>query len=156
MNRTRIASYRSPCLWVMALVMGLQFSGNVPAKGRMDEAHRHRSRAAMLSEIAPGITFVRVTPPEAAKRENLRKTADGRFIAYTAFVGSERLFVKDTRAGVVYEVRGIPLEHRPFSDLRWYGRNRLALDRWSQPHHGMHYELDVRQKRLVVAYAFPG
>jgi hypothetical protein len=110
----------------------------------------------MLSEIAPDISFIRATPPETGKRENLRKTADGRFIAYTASVGSERLFVKDTRTRAVYEVRGIPLEHRPFSDLRWYGRSRLVLDRWSQPHHGMHYELDVRQKRLVVAYAFPG
>jgi hypothetical protein len=156
MKRTPTASYRPPYLWVMALFICLHFSANVEAKGRMGEAHRHGSRAAMLSEIAPGVSFVRVKPPEIAKRENLRKTVDGRFLAYTASAGGERLFVKDTRTRVVYEVQGIPLGHRPFSDLRWFGRSRLVFDRWSQPHHGMHYELDIRQKRLVVAYAFPG
>jgi hypothetical protein len=110
----------------------------------------------MLSEIATQVSFMRVSPPQAAIRENLCKTRDGRFIAYTAYLGTERLFVNDTRNRVVYEVRGIPLEYRPFSDLRWTKSGTLVFDRWSQPHHGVHYELDVRQKRLVAAYAFPG
>lgn len=110
----------------------------------------------MLAEIAQQVSFTRVHPPQAAIRENLCKTRDGRFIAYTVNKEAERLIIMDTRNRLVYEVLGIPLEYRPFSDLRWTKSGTLVFDRWSQPHHGVHYELDVRQKRLVAAYAFPG
>jgi hypothetical protein len=117
--------------------------------------HKHSSRADMLSEIAPEVSILRVEPLQTVARENFCKTKDKRFIAYTTSAGSERLFINDTRKRVVYEVRGLPMEHRPFSDLRWSTQQRLEFDRWSQPHHGMHYELDMRRRRLVVVYAFP-
>ena len=119
-------------------------------------AHRHPTGADMLAEIAAGVTFVRVDSRKIADRENICRSKGRRYIAFTTSGERERLFITDTRHKIIMEVRGIPLEFRPFSDLRWTTQNRLKFDRWSQPHHGMHYELDVTNKRLVVAYAFPG
>jgi len=55
----------------------------------------------------------------------------------------------------IREVRGLPLVHRPFSDLDWTDGTTLAVDRRSQPHYGWHYEIDVAAGELVRAAAFP-
>jgi hypothetical protein len=121
-----------------------------------DRAHQHSAGIDMLSEIAPGVTIIRVDSRKVAVRQDICRSKDRRFIAFITSAGSERLFIEDRQLKIVSEVRGIPLENRPFNDLGWTAQNRLKFDRWSQPHHGMHYELDVRSKRLIVAYAFPG
>jgi hypothetical protein len=121
-----------------------------------DRAHQHPAGIDMLSEIAPGVTIVRIDSRKVAVRQNLCRSKDRRFIAFITSGESERLFVEDTHLRVVSEVRGIPLEYRPFNDLGWTAKNRLKFDRWSQPHQGMHYELDMRSMRLVVAFAFTG
>jgi len=56
--------------------------------------------------------------------------------------------------GKIYEIEGIPLEYRPISDLFWVNDRYLAFNRWSQPHHGMHYVVDVIKKKLIVAIPF--
>jgi hypothetical protein len=120
-----------------------------------DPAHKHQSRVDMLSEIASEVSFTRADASGAAKRQDICRSRDKRFIAYTTSEGTERLFVHDTRTRTVYEIKGIPLAYRPLSDLHWKERYRLEFDRWSQPHYGVHYELDVLRKKLVAAYGFP-
>ncbi|MBI4502714.1 MAG: hypothetical protein HY700_16330 [Gemmatimonadetes bacterium] len=66
-----------------------------------------------------------------------------------------RVCFQEVGGGRVYELRGIPLPYRPLSDLVWLDEDRLAFDRWSQPHYGIHYVLDVRRRRLVLAAPFP-
>lgn len=74
---------------------------------------------------------------------------------YDAFtVDRTHLFVRDRRMHRVREVRGLPLEWRPFSDLTWARDGTLLVDRWSSPHYAMHYALDVARRRLVAAQAF--
>ena len=75
---------------------------------------------------------------------------------YEAFtVSSSRLFVTERKTGKIFEIRGLPLEWRPFSDLVWADNRTLVFDRWSQPHYGVHYAVNVRSKRLFIAAPFP-
>jgi hypothetical protein len=117
-------------------------------------AHAHVDRADVLAEIKADVTVARVALDADAERDNVTRSSNGRYTAFTVSGETERLLIEDSRNRAVWEVLGLPLGHRPFSDLHWTGR-RLVFDRWSQPHHGVHYELDVDRRELVVAYAFP-
>ncbi len=87
------------------------------------------------------------------KKENLITSRSRRYDAFT--VSLTRLFVAERRTGKIFEICGLPLEWRPFSDLIWANDRRLMFDRWSQPHFGVHYAVDVKRRRLVVAVPFP-
>mgnify|MGYP001587957400 FL=1 len=63
--------------------------------------------------------------------------------------------LEEVRSAQRYELRGLPLPWRPLGALKWADTDRLAFDRWSQPHYGIHYVLDVRHGRLVLAAPFP-
>lgn len=156
MNTTRkvLAQLRWLCAIAFLLCCIQQNFLFAPAKSS-ERKHRHRAQADMLIELQPGVSFVHVKPVGASEKENIRTSKNRRFIAYTTSTATERLFIKDIKRDVVYEVQGLPLEHRPLSDLEWTSQSRLRFDRWSQPHHGVHYEVDVLQKKLVIAYAFP-
>lgn len=66
-----------------------------------------------------------------------------------------RVCVQEIQSGKEYELRGIPLPYRPISDLVWLDDRLLTFDRWSQPHYGIHYVVDVRLLRLVLSTPFP-
>jgi len=75
--------------------------------------------------------------------------------AWTANSVREHIQIEYLDSGKVFEIVGIPLEHRPYSDLTWVGDRYLVFDRWSQPHYGMHYVVDVVKKQLILASGFP-
>ena len=78
-----------------------------------------------------------------------------RYDAFTVATGQRfRLYVADRRTHRVREVRGIPFEWRPFSDLAWKDGRTLLFDRWSSPHDGVHYVVDVARGRLAAAAGF--
>lgn len=143
-------------LYMTLLLILFNQGGSASVAAQVQKAgHQHRARADMLTELRSSVSLVRVAPLKEGERENVCTTRNRRFTAYTVSLETERLFIKDNRYKIVYELQGIPLEYRPFSDLKWSSQNSLQFDRWSQPHHGMHYELDIGQKKLVRAYAFP-
>jgi hypothetical protein len=89
------------------------------------------------------------------KREDLVTDARRRRDAFTVADAQRfRLFVVDRRTGRARELRGLPFEWRPFSTLVWANDRTLMFDRWSSPHFGMHYAVDVVSGRLVAAVAF--
>ena len=148
--------FRAYCLYGLCLLVCWREPATLSKRSQAAApAHQHRDRADLLDEIRPAISFVRVKPPAARTRENICRSSDGRYLAFTTSLEMERLFYSDTRSGIVVELQGLPLAHRPFRDLYWSTRSRLVFDRWSQPHHGMHYEVDVRRQILTVAFAFP-
>ena len=87
------------------------------------------------------------------KKENLITNRTRTYEAFT--VDRTRLFVAERRTGNVFEIKGLPLEWRPFSDLTWANEHIFMFDRWSQPHYGVHYSVDVKEKRLIAAVPFP-
>jgi hypothetical protein len=88
-----------------------------------------------------------------AKKEGLVTNRNRKYDAF--IVAGTRLFVTERRTGKIFEIRGLPLEWRPFSDLIWGDSTTLMFDRWSQPHYGVHYAVDVEKRQLVAAVPFP-
>ena len=86
-------------------------------------------------------------------KESLRTNRIKKYDAFT--VDGTRLFVAERKTGKIFEIRGLPLEWRPFSDLIWADNRTLMFDRWSQPHYGIHYAVNVEGRRLVAAVPFP-
>lgn len=125
-------------------------------------AHRHLKLGDVMREVLPGVEITEVaevTIDKSATKENPARSRDRRYEAFTTYTPNEslsfRIYFVERATGKVYEVRGLPLSHRPFSNLSFVNNRMLAFDRWSQPHYGVHYVVDVREKRLVIAAAFP-
>jgi len=56
---------------------------------------------------------------------------------------------------IVYQIRGEPeLEEvaRPIDNLKWVNNFTLSYERWSGPHFGHRYLIDVRTRKQVAAY----
>ena len=107
----------------------------------------------------PKVEIAEVTLDKSVSRENVARSWDGRYEAFTTYHPDQspsfRIYFAQRGTGRVYEVRGLPLPHRPFSDLAWVNNRTLAFDRWSQPHYGIHYAVNVKGKKLMRASAFP-
>lgn len=133
-------------------------SARVAAQASRD-AHRHPRLLDLRGQILPDVEIAEAALGEGVTKENLARSRGGRYEAFTAYhpgqLPSFRIYFAERRTGKVYEVRGLPLPHRPFSDLVWLDGRTLVFDRWSQPHYGIHYVVSVRRKRLVMASAFP-
>jgi len=106
-----------------------------------------------LGNVAPEFSMVETSLAANSKKENLVTNRSRTFDVFTVSV--MRLFVAERKTGRIFEIRGLPLEWRPFSDLVWENNHTLVFDRWSQPHYGVHYAVDVKTKRLVMAAPFP-
>ena len=132
-------------------------SGYVAAQASSD-AHRHRSLGDVREQMLPNAEIAEINLDKSVTKENLSRSRDGRYEAFTSYIPDESpsfhlYFVESS--GKAYEVRGLPLPHRPFSNLVWVNNLTLVFDRWSQPHYGIHYVVNVREKKLVSASAFP-
>ena len=139
----------------MILVSGLVVSlGLYSHASAQAHAHRHKGIGKSAPVNIPEFSMVETSLEAGVKKENLIKSRDRKYDAFT--VSDTRLLVSDRTSGKLFEVRGLPMEWRPFSDLAWVNNQTLVFDRWSQPHYGVHYEIDVRRKKLIRAVPFPG
>lgn len=116
--------------------------------------HRHITMGKLTpADVAPEFSMAETSPVAGMKKEdpipNPGKTYDAFIVAGT------RLFVQERKTAKIFEIRGLPLGWRPFSDLIWKSNQTLAFDRWSQPHYGVHYAVNVKSRKLVVAAPFP-
>ena len=119
----------------------------------LPRSHRHPGiEAPAIEDSVPEFTWADTTLDASVVRERLVTDRRRRYDAFT--VDGTHLFVRDRRTRRVREVRGLPLEWRPFSDLVWTRNDILLVDRWSSPHYAMHYAVDVARRRLVAAQAF--
>jgi hypothetical protein len=139
------------------LSLALIFSSGGSPGGQ--KAHRHSKLADVQKELASDVEIVGIVFEIAPKKEQVVRSADRKFEAFTVNDEGDstgyRIFFVEKATGIIYEVRGLPLPHRPFSDLVWNNNRTLVFDRWSQPHYGIHYAVDVITRKLVTASAFP-
>jgi hypothetical protein len=125
-----------------------------PSKPPLPKPHRHIGVDKSASgEGISEFSMIETVPEAGMRKENLVRNRSWEYGAFT--VSGTRLFVAEWRTGKVFEIRGLPLEWRPFSDLIWADNQTLMFDRWSQPHYGVHYSVNVRGRRLVAAVPFP-
>jgi hypothetical protein len=147
-------------IMICALLIGLLIGqadtyANVLAQTSRD-AHRHPKLSDMRKEILPGVDIAEVVLDKSAAKENRVRSRDGSYEAFTSDKSDEPgIYFVERRTGKVFEVRGLPLPYRPFSDLAWINNWTLQFDRWSQPHYGIHYVVNVKTKKLVSASGFP-
>jgi hypothetical protein len=108
---------------------------------------------SVLENVVSDFSMVETSLPAGSKKESV-VTNDKR--TYDAFlVDGTRLYVTDQQTKQIFEIQGLPLEWRPYSDLFWKNDHTLVFDRWSQPHYGVHYAVDVKSRKLVIANPFP-
>ncbi len=105
------------------------------------------------AEVAPEFSMAQTSPEAGMKKEDSISNHNRTYDAF--IVSGTRLFVEERKTRKIFEIRGLPLEWRPFSDLMWASSQTLVFDRWSQPHYGMHYAVNVTSRKLLVAASFP-
>jgi hypothetical protein len=111
-------------------------------------------------EIAEKFAFLEVVLDSQVERYKVTANAEGTYQAFCIEEllpsGSfrERLVVEDLGSGKTYEIAGLSPRPRDFSSLVWLGQV-LVFDKWSQPHYGLHYAVDVQNGTLLLAAPFP-
>ena len=60
-----------------------------------------------------------------------------------------RILVEELGTHQIYELAGPFLSWRPISDPLWLNDDILAFDQWSNPHYGIHYEVDFGQRKII-------
>jgi hypothetical protein len=123
----------------------------VLAQAAMQTEHVHpRTMRIRL----PKIKVVDAVPGKTSGRgRSIRGAGYAAFSTYEEGKGY-RIFYSDTRSKKTYEIQGVGLPWRPFSDLEWQTKGTLAFDCWANPHHGTHYEFDPVKRRLSKAVIF--
>lgn len=121
--------------------------------------HRHSQLSNVSKQVLPTLEITLVTLDKSVAKENVVRSPNGRYEAFTSYQSDQstgfRIYFLERRTGKIYEVRGLPLAHRAFSDLVWVNNRTFVFDRWSQPHHGIHYAINVKSLKLISAAAFP-
>lgn len=107
-------------------------------------------------EIKQGIKIVEVSRLPNQGRNKITVNAEQTYQAFTICRPlsdgqgcQEQIFIEDLITGKFYQIQGIPLSWRPFTNLTWTRETYLEFDRWSNPHYGFHYVVDMSQKKLV-------
>ena len=117
-----------------------------------------------FEDLAQEIKVVEVSRLPRQKRENIAVNSAQTYQGFTIceFLSEfdqeegcqEKIFIEDMISGKFYQIQGIPLSWRPFTNLAWTEDNIFAFERWSNPHYGLHYVVDMNQKKLVDISAF--
>ena len=66
-----------------------------------------------------------------------------------------RVFVTDLGTDVTYEIMGEDVlieSNRPVDSLKWINNNTLSYERWTGPHFGHRYVLDIKQMKQTGAF----
>jgi hypothetical protein len=141
------------------LIFALLSVTSAQNRGPLSDPHKHVvavHEKPWKTDLAPEIKMI----PLEGTPEDIRDSVispDGRWLAFVFSAQDEwaRVGFQETRSGKRYQIINVPLAHRPINDIVWIDSTLVTFDRWSQPHYGMHYVVDVQNTRLVLAAPFP-
>jgi hypothetical protein len=124
---------------------------------KIPDLHKHAVAMPKFGSLTAYKQFkiTRINPEEFKQIENLTRTADNTYEAFSTTGNPCRIIVRDLKTNTIYEIMGLPLPYRPFSSLAWFGARYLEFDRWSQPHFGIHYVADIKLQKIVMMAQFP-
>ena len=66
-----------------------------------------------------------------------------------------RVYLTEIKTGNTYVITGEPIEvevMRPVDELKWLDNERLSYERWTNPHFGRRYVVNVRTRKQVGAW----
>ncbi len=144
---------------LLLLVLLTARSQRVADQPSVPDPHRHVVRVhegPWLNDLAPEARFILNRRSPVGHDTTL--SPDGRWRAFIYERPDEqggRVCLQEVKTGKQHELRGIPLPYRPISDLIWLDDSLLTFDRWSQPHYGIHYVVNVKRLRVVLSTPFP-
>ena len=142
-----------------ALALFVPVAGSAQRVSPVRDPHRHVLPVHQLpwtTELASDARFDRVRD-HVSGRDTVRSPNKQwrAFVAESAAESGGRVRIESVSSEETYELRDLPLPYRPISHMVWITDRYLAFDRWSQPHYGVHYVVDVVARKLVLAAAFP-
>ena len=141
-------------LLALSFLVALAPSALAQKAASIPDPHHHKDIVgSMLEDIAADVHVREVPDAPTPAEDEGAVNADKTMHAYATADenGVERVFVEDSHFGVFYEIEGLPFPNRPVSDMTWASPNLLVFDRSTNPHMGVHYVVDMKTKRLVVA-----
>lgn len=156
--------------FLAVFISGCFGSGNaasIIATPTLSDPHHHVidvNQTELDPQSIANFEIIKASVDPNLKMENITVNPDGTFRAFTICDPTlcqdedccqERILVENLQTGQIYEIEGLPLPWRPFSDLVWVTNDVLVFDRWSQPHYGIHYAIDIHQRKLILASPFP-
>ena len=108
------------------------------------------------TDLAPEVKMIPLEGTPVDIRDSV-VSPNGRWFAFVFSVKDEwaRVGFQEIRSGKRYQLINVPLAYRPINDIIWIDSILVTFDRWSQPHYGTHYVVDVQNTRLVLATPFP-
>ena len=142
-------------------IVGLLASGCTSVHFADPHGHVVDVHAKPWTADIPEARLVWVDPPPS---DRLRDVVTNQSATARAYIAQKAWLSNSTRdhvqiemldSGRVWEVEGLHLKHQPISNLVWIEDRYLVFDRWSNPHYGMHYVVDVLKKKLILATPFP-
>jgi len=144
------------CFLILSLVTAVLHAHAVgcqtPPKSSSVKSHRHIGVDKSAGVDIPEFAMVETSLDSSTTKENMVTSQNRKHDAFT--VDDTRLFVLEKATHKIFEITGLPLEWRPFSNLTWADNQTLMFDRWSQPHYGVHYVVNVKSRKLLIAAPF--
>lgn len=108
------------------------------------------------TDLASDVRMIPLEGPITEVRDSVF-SPDAQWLAFVFSAPGEwaRVGFLEVRGAKRYQLINVPLPYRAVNDIVWIDSTYVVFDRWSQPHHGMHYVVDIRNARLVLAVPFP-
>lgn len=109
-----------------------------------------------LGSNAAKFKMAEVSVEPNGERESSTVNQEMTFQAFFACDQGCRVLVEELATGQTHELQAPSFAPwRPSSDPVWVTNDILVFDQWMQPHHGVHYAVDVRARKLILASPFP-
>jgi hypothetical protein len=113
------------------------------------KSHRHAGAGESVGADIPEFSMVETSLRGRHEKGNLTTSRNRKYEAFTVS-GTRLLWL--TRNGKILVV--VCLWVASVSDLSWADYQTLVFDRWSQPHYGVHYAVNVKSRKLLVVAPF--
>lgn len=114
-----------------------------------------------FEDLFAEVAIVEVSSLQNQERDNITVNQAQTYQAFTiceplfeAEGCQEKIFIEEMTTGKYYQIEGIPMSWRPFTNLIWTDEKILEFDRWSTPHYRLHYTVDMTEKKLVDVSEF--
>jgi hypothetical protein len=142
------------CIWLMLTAVSVSAAQNRPPDPHKHVVDVHAE--PWNTDLAAEAKVIALEGVAGDMRDSVLSPG-GRWLAFVFTTPTEwaRVGFQDIRSGKRYQVVNLPLPYRPISDIVWIDSALVAFDRWSQPHYGIHYIVDVYRNCLVLATPFP-
>lgn len=120
----------------------------------------HEYIVAIINEVSLDLErfsefeIVEVSLNSDLQYQNITLNKSRTLRAFTACDGDCRIFFENLATQQIFEIQGLPLSYRPFSNLVWISDVILTFDRWSQPYYGIHYVVNIDIQELLLAVPF--